>query len=357
MNRHLFDRVAEKVLRDSLRVTKGENVTIETWNTGLPFAERVWVKARESGTNPVLLFEDEDSFLEALRHEVKQKGSWMGEHEYALLSKTDAYVFIPGPVLAGSSRLTRDELAAATNYNPSWYAAARKAKLRGVRMTFGYVGPEMAEALGKPIDEVVEHQLRGALVDLRKIRANARKVSRALKPGSSAMLRAEGEALRFRLGKESGLDGGEVSREKLTTGENMVNIPPGYFAREIATGTMSGAVRLHAPVPRLRTVVDLRLEFERGSLTSWECPQSQEWLNDLVKQTPEERRGFGAVVIGLNPELRRGCGQDRLTEGAVSFFGVIQSTARSASLDLGGKTLVADDALVTARHKGQYARS
>jgi leucyl aminopeptidase (aminopeptidase T) len=352
MNRRLLDRVAEKVLCDSLRVKKHENVTIETWNTGLPFAERVSVKTREIGANPVLLLEDEDSFVEGLRVGTKDAAGRMGEHENALLSKTDAYVFIPGPVLGGSSRLTRDELAAATRYNPSWYTTAKNAKLRGVRMLFGYVGPEMAKVLSKPIDEVVEHQLRSALVDLQKVGANARKASRTLKPGSSATLKAEGEVLRFQLGKDSGVDAGVVSPEKLRAGENMVNVPPGYFAREIAAGTMSGAVRLHAPVSRLRTVVDLRFEFDHGKLTSWDCPRNQSWLDDLVKATPPERQSFGAVVIGLNPTIRRGYGQDRLTEGAVSFFGMFQSTARSTSLDVDGKPVVANDSLLARRSAG-----
>jgi leucyl aminopeptidase (aminopeptidase T) len=213
-------------------------------------------------------------------------------------------------------------------------------------MLFGYVGPEMAKAVRKPIDEIVESQLRGALVDFRKVAANARKVSRWLKPGSWATLKADGEVLRFQLGKESGLDAGVVSREKIFAGENIVNIPPGYFAREIVTRSVSGAVRLHAPVPRLRNVVDIRFEFKNGKLRSWDCPRNQAWLNELVKATPPERRSFGAVVIGLNPALRRGCCQDRLTEGAVSFFGMFQSSARSASLDLDGRERVYNDALL-----------
>lgn len=345
MNRSLYDQVAERVLRESLRVKKGETVTIETWNTGLPFAERVWVQARKAGTIPLLILEDEGSFLEGSRDGNKKTAGRMGEHEYALLSKTNAYVFIPGPVLGGSAKLSRDELAAATRYNPSWYEAAKRAKLRAVRMLFGYVGPEMAKALKRPIEEIVDHQLRSALVDFQKVRANAVRVSKLLKPGGRATLEAEGEVMRFKLGREGGVDAGSVSRADAAEGENMVNIPPGYFAREIVPGTMSGTVRLHAPVPRLRTEADLRFEFENGKLTSWDCPGNQRWLDGLVEAAPTERRVLGAIVVGLNPELSRGYGQDRLVEGAVTFFGLFQGTTRFANLDVGGSMLVARDAL------------
>jgi hypothetical protein len=78
MNQSLLDLVVEKVLRDSLRLRKGENVTIETWNSGLPFAERVGVLARKAGALPLLFFEDEDSFIEGFRGGVKEMGIQMG---------------------------------------------------------------------------------------------------------------------------------------------------------------------------------------------------------------------------------------------------------------------------------------
>ena len=56
----------------------------------------------------------------------------MGKHEYKLLSATDAYVFIPGPVLGSyTHRLPREAVNASTAYGESWYKAAAKARLRG----------------------------------------------------------------------------------------------------------------------------------------------------------------------------------------------------------------------------------
>jgi aminopeptidase len=350
MGAPLLDQVADKVLRESLRVRSGESVAIEAWNTGLGFAERVSVRARRMGAFPLLLFEDEEAYVEGVRQTPPRWVGKMGPHEYALLAKTDAYVFVPAPVLGGaSSRLSPAKTERATAYNAAWYAAAKRARLRGVRLLFGYVGPEMARALGKPVREIVDHQLRGALVDLRKVQANARWIATRLRAGSWATLRTEAGVLRFQTGTEDGLDAGVVGPDKLAAGENMVNIPPGYYGREIVPGTMSGAVTLHAPVPRLRDVVDLRFEFEHGKLTSWECPGHPEWLNERVRSTPLDRRRLASVIIGLNPALRRGYGRDGLVEAAVSFFGMIQCVARSADLDLDGRPVVANDAFVTRK--------
>jgi len=345
MDTSLLDRVADKVLRESLRVRAGETITIETWNTGLEFAKRVAIRARRLGAMPVLLLEDEDAYVEGLRIAPKERVGEMGGHEFALLSKTRAYVFMPGPVLGGSPRLSREEFGASTAYNSSWYAAAKKARLRGIRMLFGYVGSELARILGKPVRRVAEHQLRASLVNLQKVRRTGLGLSKRLRPGASVTLNAEGETLRFELGPEEALDDAVVSRNDVAKGANMTNVPPGYYAREIVASSINGSVKLYAPVPRIGAVGDLRLEFRRGRLVKWESEVNQHWLNELVRTTPKERRTFGAVAVGLNPDLRNGYGQDRLVEGAVTFFGMFQGTARPADLQVGGGNVVREGRL------------
>jgi len=345
MDTSLLDHVANKVLHESLRVRAGESVTIETWNTGFEFAKRVAVRARRMGAVPLLLLEDEDAFVEGLRQTPGERVGGMGQHEYALLSKSNAYVFIPGPLLGGSSRLSPKEVAASTAYNPSWYSAAGKARLRGVRMLFGYVGPELAAILHKPVDQIVEHQLQAALIDFQKVRQTGLHLSKRMRPRASATLRAEGETLSFKMGAEEGLDDGVVSRDDVATGGNVTNVPPGYYAREINASSLSGTVRMHAPVPRIGATADLRLEFHGGRLVKWRSETNQPWLDDLVRATPKDRRTFRAVAIGLNPTLRDGYGQDRLVEGAITLFGMFQGTTRFADLDVGGKAVVRERSL------------
>lgn len=359
MNRSLLDRVADKVLRESLRIQAEDTVTIETWNTGLEFAERVAVRAREIGTTPVLLFEDEDAFVEGLRKTPREFIGNMGRHEIALLSRTNAYVFIPSPAiggLGGSSTLSREEYAASTAYNSSWYAAAKKARIRGARMLFGYVGPERARILCKPIERIVEHHLRASLVDLSKVRRQGLALSARLKPASRVTLIAEGERLEFELGKAEALDDGIVDRGDLATGGNMVNMPPGYYAREIIPSSLTGVVRMYAPVPRIGAVADLRLHFRHGRLIKWESEGARQWLNRLVAATPKDRRTPVAIVVGLNSELRNGYGQDRLVEGAVTLMGLFQGTTRGASLEVNETPVIGDDRLIPGRDARRNSR-
>ncbi|MDV3278217.1 MAG: aminopeptidase [Nitrososphaerales archaeon] len=342
----LVDKVAQRVLSESLRLNKGENITIEAWNNGLHFAQRTLVHARRLGAIPLLLFEDEGSYVEGLRGAPRDIVGKMGRHEYALLSATDAYVFIPGPVLGGSPKLSREEVVASTSYNSSWYKAAKSARLRGARLTFGYAGMEMARVLRKSLAEIVEHQLKASLVDFRKIRQTGRKLAREMVRGGKATIMAEDEVLNFELGGEEEIDDGMVDRADVVAGNNMTNIPPGYLAKEVRTETVSGAVRLHAPLPRLGTSVDLRLEFAKGKLKTWKSERNQEWLDALVKRLPDGRRTFSSIVVGLNPSLSCGYAQDRLVEGAITLFGLFQGTTKSGSVTVNGRLLVDEGKII-----------
>jgi leucyl aminopeptidase (aminopeptidase T) len=194
--------------------------------------------------------------------------------------------------------------------------------------------------LGKSVEEIVNHQLTASRVDSPMVRAKGKKLARLMRTRGEVVVRAEDEVLRFRLGGEQEIDDGIVDRADLAAGNNMTSVPPGYFAQEIVLGTLSGAIRIHAPLPRLGAMSDIRLEFAGGKLKSWESAKNQDWLNGLVRGTPEQRRTLSAIVVGLNPSMTYGHAQDRLVEGAITFFGMFQGTTRNGSLEADGRLLV-----------------
>ncbi|MDG6929367.1 MAG: hypothetical protein JRN29_04910, partial [Nitrososphaerota archaeon] len=198
MNRK-YDVLAKKVLSESLRVKKGESVTIETWNSGLPFALSVSAEAKRMGAIPLLTFEDEKTFVEVAKTVPAENLGGMGGHEYALLSETDAYVFIPGPPIATYTKLTKEQKDGSTAYNASWYEAAAKAGLRGVRMSFGYVGDHMARLLGKKKSAIVDRLLDAALCDYGSIRKKALSVAERMGDGTTVTLSSGRERLELTL--------------------------------------------------------------------------------------------------------------------------------------------------------------
>lgn len=338
----LYDKVARKVISETLRLKKGETLTIEAWNSGLAFARHLVVEAKRIGAIPIVVFEDESAYIEGVKVTPKDVLGSMGKHEYGLLAGSDAYVFIPGPPIgAYSPHLSRQEVTDSTKYNRSWYEAAEKARLRGARLPFGYVGKEYAKLIKRRPEEVARHQLRAALGDFASISASGSAVGQTLKDGAQATLVTPGARLEFSLSGDMEVEDGVVSDVDVAGGYNMTYVPPGYVLKEVDLASAKGSVTLSPSMTRIGLLTDARLEFEAGRLVRGKSRRSAKMLEELVEAVTPEKRALTSVIVGLNPLMRYEYGQDRMVSGAVGLAGFgFTGTVRRGSLSVGGKSLI-----------------
>ncbi len=319
----LEEQVARKVVSESLRLKKGESVTVESWNNGLTLAQRFVVEARRVGALPIMIFEDEDTYVESVRNTPKDTVGKMGRHEYELLAASDAYFFIPNEILeAYTKRLTPEEVDQATGYGSSWYEAAEKAKLRGARMSFGFAGKELARMLGKRLEEITTHQLKATLVDFGALKKSGKELESNLPNNSAGVLISGGLQLEFEFEDGMGLEDGVVDDEDISTGHNMAYLPPGMLTKDVKVGSLSGKIKLSPTLTWLGMVDDAVLEFEGGRLVRWSSRSSKKRLDSLINDQPENERRVNRVTIGLNPLVRYGYGEDRFVAGSIGISGL-----------------------------------
>jgi len=338
----IYDQVAKKVISDSLHLVKGATLTIETWNTGLPLAKRLVVEARRAGIIPILLLEDESAYVESVRVMPKDVIGTMGRQEYNLLAGSDAYVFIPGPPISTyAPMLTRQEVTDSTRYNSSWYEAAEKAKLKGVRLPFGYIGKEYARLFGKSPDEMAQNQLRASLVDLRAVGETGREIAQEMKDAMTAVIQTGKEKLEFTMRGEVIVEDGVVDENDVQEGNNMVYLPPGFVSKQVDLSSVEGSVKLSATVTRLGLLKDAVLEFRAGKLVNWRSTGSPKTLVGLIEGVPPEKRVLSAVTVGINKAMKYGNGQDRMVAGALGISGFgFAGVIRNGTLSFGERVLV-----------------
>lgn len=338
----LYRKVAKKVLSETLGVKKGETVTVETWNNGLPYARLVVAEARALGAATLMVLEDDRAFLEGIERSPKETLGLMGRQEYKMLEGTDAYVFIPGPLIGPySKRVGERDRGNATRYNSSWYEAAKKAKLRGARMAFGYVGRDMAAVLGKEVDEVVEAQLRACLADGKALARSASKLTPQMGEGTRASLDSGGSSLNWKWKGEMEVEDGIVSGKDVAAGENMTYMPGGLVIKGVAPGSANGTVYAEKSNTWSGMVEDATLTFAKGKLVKWDSRRSKELVDRLVGAVPKEKRRLAWAQVGLNPLMRRGFGQDRFSSGTIALSGFgFTALVRKGTLSSAGKSIV-----------------
>ncbi len=319
----LEGKVARKVISESLRVKKGESVTVETWNNGFALARRFVIEAKRIGAHPIMIFEDEDAYVEGVKNMPKDSVGKIGRHEYELLAATAAYIFIPNEVLEGYTKsLTPAEVDQSTRYGTSWYEAAEKAKLRGARMSFGFAGRELARILGKRLDDVIIHQLKATLVDFAVLNETGKELKSHLSNNTIGVLVSGGSQLEFEFEGGVRIEDGIVDEGDISEGYNMAYLPPGMLTKNVKPSSVSGKVKLSPTLTWLGMVNDAVLEFEKGRLVRWSCRSSKESLDSLINDQPESERKVREVTIGLNPLVRYGYAQDRFVAGSIGISGL-----------------------------------
>jgi leucyl aminopeptidase (aminopeptidase T) len=317
----LYTKVIRKILSETLRVRKGDSVTVEAWDNGLAFARRALAEARAMGCRAILIYEDEEAYVEGVRRAPKDSLGVMGKNEYGLLAGTDAYIFVPGQALGIYSKtLKPQERTESTRYNSSWYDAAAKAGLSGARLTFGYVGRDLARLLGKRMENIVRAQLKAALVDYGEVATYARKMSPLLVDGSSAKLSSGSSELRFTLKGAMEIEDGVVDDGDRRTGNNMAYVPPGYVTKEIDPHSADGRVTLANTLTKFGVIPHAELEFKDGMLVQWKS-EDRAKLRKLFEGVPPQNRRLTLIGMGLNPVLGYGYAQDRFVRGAVTLAG------------------------------------
>jgi aminopeptidase len=352
-NAALYSQLAKKIVSDSVHLKQGDSVTIETWNNGLEFAKEVVKEARKAGALPILLLEDEEAYLSGLKNTPKDSLGKMGKHEYGLLSNTDAYVFIPGPPIGTYTPMVPKEVGSeATSYNSSWYEAAEKAGVRGVRLTFGYVGQDLAKLLGKKRDEIVRRQLKASLVESGTIHNFAKPILVLLSDGAEAKLETGGNSLTFRLNGDTGIEDGVADEADVAAKNNISYILPGMIWKEVDPTTASGSVKISGAVTRLGLVGESTLEFENGKLVRWSSgnKSTQVKLDSIIGNLSPEKRVLSMMTVGLNPVLTYGYAQDRFVNGSIGLSGFgFTGIAKNATLKIGSQTVVEKGKLASAK--------
>jgi len=298
-------------------------VTVETWNNGFQLARKVVIEARKVGAHPIMIFEDEDTYVEGIKVTPKDSVGKMGKHEFGLLASTDAYFFIPNEVLEGyTKRLSPSDVDESTGYGDSWYEAAEKAKLRGARMSFGFAGKELARILGKKLDDIVIHQLKATLVDFQAMNKTGGELGSKLSDNSSVVIDSGGSRLELDFEEGVRVEDGIVDDTDVSSGYNMAYLPPGIVSKNVKPSSVNGKIKLSPSLTWRGIVSDAVLEFEAGQLVKWSSKSSKERLDSIIKDQSEEERNISSLSIGFNPLVRYGYGEDRFVAGSIGIGGL-----------------------------------
>ncbi len=180
---------ARNIVAKYLKVRAGENAIIESWDHTMAMATAMVDEVRRAGGRVLLVHEDEDAWWRAVDRKQSKLLGQSSAPEWAALKAADVYVNFWGP--GDTDRIedlpekTFDEALA---WNWPWYAVARKAGLRGGRMTVGFVTEGRAKKWGVDLAQWEEGVLRASLVDPEETAKSGARLCQALSRGKKVRI-------------------------------------------------------------------------------------------------------------------------------------------------------------------------
>ncbi|MCI4327278.1 MAG: aminopeptidase [Thermoplasmata archaeon] len=316
---------ARTIVTQYLRVRPGENAIIESWDHTMPIARAMVDEVRRVGGHVLLVHEDEDAWWRTIDRKQSRLLGKSSAPEWAALKAADVYVNFWGPGDTDRiERLPEKTFEEALAWNWPWYGVARKAGLRGVRMTVGFVTDGRAKKWGRDRAEWEERVLRASLVDPQETARRGARLAKSLSRGKKVRItHANGTDLEVALaGVAPRVSDGRPRPYR--TGDPasgmLQQAPGGTLDVALDSKTAEGTFQANRRTNIWWSVHSGgSLEFAGGKLTSYSFEEGEE---EFVRQFQTAAAGkdrTSALKLGLNPAVEDVPNLETIEGGSVSL--------------------------------------
>lgn len=346
---------ARNIVTRYLKVRAGENAIIESWDHTMSLARAMVDEVRRVGGHALLVHEDENAWWRAIDRKQSKLLGKSSAPEWAALKAADVYVNFWGPGDTDRiEKLPEKTFDEALAWNWPWYAVARKAGLRGGRMTVGFVTEGRAEKWGLDLAQWEESALRACLIDPEETAKSGARLARALSRGKKVRItHPNGTDLEVALAGVAPrvFDGRPHPYHKGDSASGMLQqIPAGTVDVALDSKTADGSFHANRRTNIWWTVhTGGMLEFADGKLTSYSFKEGEEEFARRYKSGTAGKERASVLKLGLNPAVKDvpnletvECGSVSLQIGGNRYLGGTNGSSFFTWFSLAGSDIAID---------------
>lgn len=303
-------KLAKSILRDSLRLSRGESVIIEVWTRGLPWVDSFVLESRLIGAKPMVVYESDNAFWTAFEKVKPEEFGKLGAPESAALRATNAYVFFWGPAdrtrYHSLPRSTQRKLEA---WEDEWYKIAKEKKIRVCRVELTRATETLAKEYGIDYDDWRKELLEATVVDRAPMRRDGLKISERLLKGKRILIsNPNGTRLELGLaGRRPYVDDGVVDEADLEVGYWDTNCPSGVVTVAVDESVADGILKSNRPArygPGMGGTEGGTWEFKNGRLIRYSFDSGRQNFERRFRRAGKEKYKPAILSIGLNPKVK-----------------------------------------------------
>ena len=302
---------ARNLLRNALRLRRGENVLIETWSSTLPWAVTMTEEARALGAQPLLSVQSEEAYWRSLAKDAGGQAGRVGGHAWAALRASDAYVCLYGPMDAvREEALPPSALRRIEATNHEMMRLIQKQGIRCVRWDLGRTHPLWARRHGVDLATWRRQLIDASMVDPARMHREGVRIAERLRRGRELTIsHPNGTDLTLRLARRRPrVDDGIIDEQDVRDGNIMMIVPAGVTSvtldESCAEGSFVGNATgvLFLPTQAI-PLPPARWRFRSGSLVGADRGPGAARLLRALAPLRNVRIPPGQISVGLNPRI------------------------------------------------------
>ena len=305
-----FDAIAARLVNQCAAIHEGDLVWISGSTTNQELLEDIAIRVRRRGAFPLLSITT-DVLERRLYDEVPARyDTQKPELTLKLAQLIDAVITVtPEENPALLAHVPPERIAAR---NKAFVPVEKAMQSRGVRrVNLGnglYPTPALASRFGISQDKLATIFWDGVNVDDRKVRTAAETIKTYLASGNAVRITGKnGTDLKMRIERRPvHVSDGAISQDDIRAGGAACQtwLPAGEVYLTPVPGTTEGKVVVDRHFFRGQEIRGLRLTFKNGRITSMTAKSGLEPLKKLYNASGPGKDEFGAIDIGVNPNVR-----------------------------------------------------
>jgi leucyl aminopeptidase (aminopeptidase T) len=334
---HRLAALAGNVVQHSARVRAGDLVQIQGSPKDLPLLEELAVQVRKVGAHPLITLTS-DRLARRLYDEVPGKfDSSSGKFDLALARIVDVSISLESLEDDALAGVPAERLVAVHKAAEGVADTLMKRNVRTVSIG-NRLYPSTGRARQYGISEADLEKLfyDGLAADGKTLQATGAKVAQALQAGQRLHITGPGTDITFDIRKRQVLVSEGMltpEREKQGGAACLTWLPAGEVFLAPVPGSARGTFTAPHVLWQGKPIRNLRLTFDAGRLTALKAESGAEGLEKVYAGHGKGKDLFGAIDLGINPNVEVPAGSKALTYIASGMV----------TLTLGGNTWAGGD--------------
>lgn len=351
---------AKSVVKMCLRVKKGDQVAISTWQHTLDLAEALVLECRRAGAFTQTALLTDQVYYDTLLNRPLEYLKTTDPFDLALLDIATAYIMITGPENPERMKsVPAERWDAMFKGGQAYYDEYLKKKTPSINIMLGHVTPQRAKTYGFNYNDWKRSVDAALEVKYEEMSILGKKVRGALEKAREVHVTAGQKTdLTFRLeDRPVHLYDGIIDEEDIAKGSNFAILPAGSISVAPNETSANGTFISDIPQPQYGKLIhDISWSFKDGKLTAFTGGRNVEPIKATWEKATGDKDKIASFTLGINPKAKTGfldnsivfgtatvgIGENREMGGKNNSSWMFEITASKPTVELDGKTILKD---------------